>query len=329
MTFRRTMSLAVALMLGAIIALPLAACSSTEPTESVDVPAELQPLVIGTLPTEDALPLWAAEQLGLFEDAGLTVEIVTFQAATERDAAFAAGEIDAFMGDIIAAANLEAGGIPVTIGTIMLGTTPAEGRFGIVGAPGTGYNEPAALAGVPVGTSSATIQEYVLDGLMRQADVAQADIMIEQIDKVPVRFELLMSGQIEAAALPEPLLSLAVTQGATLLADDTVGENLSQTVLIFSDQYLADPGGIETEVVLLDVWDLAVAEVNADPDAWRDILVEQARLPEPIKDSYRVNTYPEHQVPTEEQVTSVLDWMSDRGYLTTTLTYEQLVLVTP
>lgn len=326
---RRTISLGSVLLLAALMILPLSACSNDEPAQSTTEPAELQPLVIGTLPTEDALPLWVAEQLGLFEEAGLSVEIVTFQAATERDAAFAAGEVDAFMGDIIAAANLEAGGIPVTIGTIMLGSVPEEGRFGVVAAPGTGYNELGALAGVPVGTSSATIQEYVLEGLMRQADVAQADVVVEQVDKVPVRFELLMNGQLQAAALPEPLLSLAVTQGAVLLADDTVGENLSQTVLVFSDEYLADPGGIETEMVLLDVWDLAVAQVNADPDSWRDVLVEQARLPEPIKDSYLVNTYPEHQVPTQAQIDSVLEWMTDKGYLTKTLTYEQLVLVTP
>jgi ABC-type nitrate/sulfonate/bicarbonate transport system substrate-binding protein len=71
------------------------------------------PVVIGTLPTEDMLPLWVAEEEGLFAEYGLdSVEIVTFQAAQERDAAFVAGEIDAFMGDIIAAAQLEAAGGP-------------------------------------------------------------------------------------------------------------------------------------------------------------------------------------------------------------------------
>lgn len=329
MSVRRTV---VGLIVFALLIVPLVGCSTDEPAEETpaSTEAELTPLVIGTLTTEDAVPLWAAEELGLFDDAGLpSVEIVTFQAAAERDAAFAAGEIDGFMGDIIAAANLEAAGIPVTIGTVMLGSTPAEGRFGVVAAPGSAYNDLTALADVPVGTSSATIQEYVLDGLMRQAGVAQENVAIEQVDKVPVRFDLLMNGQLEAAALPEPLLSLAESKGATLLADDTTGENLSQTVLVFSDEYLSEPGGIETLTVLLDVWDQAVAEVNADPDAWRDLLVEKARLPEELRDTYAVNTYPEHQVPTEDQVDAVLTWMTDKGLLTETLAYEELVLVTP
>jgi NitT/TauT family transport system substrate-binding protein len=111
-----------------------------------------------------------------------------------------------------------------------------------------------------------------------------------RVPKVPVRYDLLMQGQLKAAALPEPLLSLAEFEGATLLADDTTGENLSQTVLVFSDEYLSEIGGVDTMSALLEVWDAGAEIVNEDPDAWRDLLVEQARLPEPIKDTYRINS---------------------------------------
>lgn len=290
---------------------------------------ELAPVRIGTLPTEDALPLWVAQDEGLFEQAGLEVEIITFQAAAERDAAFTAGEIDGFMGDILAAAALEAGGTSVTIATVMLGADETQGRFGIVAAPDSAYQDLTALAGVPVGTSSGTIQEYVLDGLMLAAGVPADQILTEEVKKVPVRFELLMNGQLEAAALPEPFLTLAEEQGAKLLADDTQGENLSQTVLVFADSYLAAPGGIEAMTELLDVWDSGAVIVNDDPEAWRELLVEQARLPEPIKDIYAIQTYPGHTLPSAEQVGAVLDWMTAKGLLDKALTYEDLVLVTP
>jgi NitT/TauT family transport system substrate-binding protein len=294
------------------------------------MPAEPVPVRIGTLPTEDALPLWVAEEEELFIDVGLeSVEIITFQSAQERDTAFAAGEIDAYMGDIIAAAQMESGDLPVTIATIMLGETPLQGRFGIVTGPEKGYNELSALAGVPVGTSSNTIQEYVLDGLMAQEGVAAEDVTKEEVDKVPVRFELMMEGQLEAAALPEPLLTLAESQGGTILRDDTEGENLSQTVLVFSDEYLSEPGGVETLARLLETWDEAAAIINTDPDAWRDTLVEKARLPEPIKDVYEISEYPMNTVPTSEQVDAVLTWMEEKELLDNEVTYEDLVLVTP
>lgn len=293
------------------------------------IQAAPKPIRIGVLPTEDSLPLWVAEQQGLFRKAGIDVKIVTFQAAQERDAAFASGSIDAYMGDIIASAMLEAGGSPVSLVTVMLGATPEQGRFGIVAKPGSKATKLADLTGVPIGTSSASIQEYVVDRLMTSAGVPADKVKKEIVPKVPVRLELLMSGKLEAAALPEPLLSLAEKQGALLIADDTKGENLTQTVLGVSDKYLALPGGMVTVGRLLDVWDEAVDVVNADSDAWRALLVEKARLPEPIKDTYAVNEYPKSQAPTEQMVTPVLQWMRAKGLLKGDVSYADLVQQIP
>ena len=325
---------AIALVLGLAL-LPLGCAASEEPAEepAAGEPAtdpladvEPEPIVIGTLPTEDALPLWVAESEGLFTEAGLDVEIVVFPAAQERDTAFTSGAIDAFMGDIIASANLEAAGSGVALATVMLGQTPAEGRFGIAVAPGSEATTLADLAGVPVGTSSASIQEYVLDGLMAAAGVPAEDVAKEIVPKVPVRYDLLMNGQIAAAALPEPFLSLAELEGATILADDTTGENLTQTVLGVSDEYVALPGGMVAVRALLDAWDEAAGRVNADPDAYRALLVEMARLPEPLIDTYEINTYPMAEAPTAEMVDPVLAWMRDNELLSADIVYGDLVL---
>jgi NitT/TauT family transport system substrate-binding protein len=64
---------------------------------------------------------------------------------------------------------------------------------------------------------------------------------------------------------------------------------------------------------LLTVWDEAAALINADPDAYRELLVEMARLPEPLKDTYRVNTYPQAAPPTPAMVDPVLAWMDRDG----------------
>ena len=302
-----------------------AGCSAAKPEPvAKEAPAAIK---IGTLPTEDSLPLWVAEQRGYFATQGLTsVEIISFQSAQERDAAFASGAIDAFMGDIIAAANLEVGGKPTTIGTIMLGADQSQGRFGVVAAPKSGVSTLAALANVPVGTSSATIQEYVLDGLMAEAGVPSASVKVEEVKKVPVRFELLMAGKLQAAALPEPFLSLAIKGGAPLVASDTSSTaNFSQTVLVFSDEYLAKPGGAAAETAVLGAWDLAVNDINKNTDAVRALLVEKARLPEALATTYVVNTYPTAQVPTEAQVDAVLTWMQTKGYLKGEVSYDKLV----
>ncbi len=329
----------LSLVLAALLAVSLlAGCSSkpagtSAPASSTSAPAAI-PVKIGTLATEDSLPLWVAEKMGYFSTEGIPkVEIVPFQSAQERDVALASGAIDGFMGDIIAAANLQASGKKVKIATVMLGADASQGRFGIVvptpkGAEmKTGATALKALAGVPIGTSSATIQEYVLDGLMAEAGVPASQVKTVEVKKVPVRFELLMANKLKAAALPEPFLTLAAQGGATIVGDDTKSKtNLSQTVLVFSDDFLAKQGGTATEEAVLRAWDVSVNDVNKNPTGYRDLLVEKARLPKPLAATYTVQTYPTAAPPTEAEVAAVLTWMKSKGYLKTDIAYLDLVL---
>jgi len=134
---------------------------------------------------------------------------------------------------------------------------------------------------------------------------------------------MLMSGQIQAACLPDPLAAFAEHQGARLILDDTGDLNVSQTVIILTESSIAsNPAGITR---LLEAYSRAVETINADPDAFRDLLVEMARMPEPIKDTYAVDHFPAPQVPTKEQVEAVIEWMQDKDLLSVSLTYEDIV----
>jgi NitT/TauT family transport system substrate-binding protein len=326
-TTRHAIALVVAAAVAAIV---LAGCSSNPATPGSDQPhsGAVTPSAvrIGTLTTEDALPLWVAEKNGLFAKAGLDVTITVFQSAQERDTALTAGAIDGEMGDLIAVGTLRSGGVPVRATTIMLGATPKEGRFGIAVKPGSTATSLKDLAGKPIATSSATIQEYVLDGLMAEAGVPADQVKTEEVKKVPVRFQLLMQGQLEAAALPEPFLSLAGAQGAKIVGDDTLSKkNLSQTVLIFSEKYLNTAGGAAAVTKLLSVWDEGAAAVNKDPEAYRVLLVDKARLPQPVATSYTINMYPMHQLPKTADIDAILAWMKTKGLLKNPVTASDMV----
>ena len=98
----RTLTLVLAALMLATIG--LAGCAQSgkvvpdQPHAGTETPVSVK---IGTLPTEDSLPLWVAQDRGYFAVEGVPkVEIVEFQSAQERDAAFASGAIDAYMGDL-------------------------------------------------------------------------------------------------------------------------------------------------------------------------------------------------------------------------------------
>lgn len=315
-------------------ALLLTGCTTTsEPTDQGSTPAEQPaaqpaPVRIGTLATQDTLPLWVAEEKGYFGENGLDdVQIEIFQSAQELQAAFTAGAVDALMTDVMVAANLHASGTEVVLPTVMLGATTEEGRFAVVGAPGTNFTSMKDLKEVKVGIGTITVTEYVFDKLMAEADV-DSDIVKEDVKKMPVRFQLLMSGKLKAASLPEPFVTLAEQGGAKIVpgGDDTKAQNnLSQTVLAVNREFAETPEGGATVDAMLAAWDQAVEDINADPNSFRQTLVDKAKLPAPLANTYEVSTYPKAQAPAAEQVQDVLDWMKERGYLTAEVTPEDLL----
>jgi NitT/TauT family transport system substrate-binding protein len=58
-----------------------------------------------------------------------------------------------------------------------------------------------------------------------------------------------------------------------------------------------------------------VTEINSDPDVFRELLVEKARLPENLAGTFKVDSYPMVTPPAEGDIQDVLDWMKKLGYL--------------
>ena len=72
-------------------------------------------LRIGLLPVVDALPFIVAEKEGLFEKEGLSVELVYFGSARDRDSAIMGGQVDAALHDPVGALMLIGNGVPIKI----------------------------------------------------------------------------------------------------------------------------------------------------------------------------------------------------------------------
>ncbi|MBR3182079.1 MAG: ABC transporter substrate-binding protein [Eggerthellaceae bacterium] len=280
-------------------------------------------LIIGTLATEDILPLWAAQKEGLFDGKGFGIEIVPFQSATELIAGVASGEVNMAMTDIMVTASMFASGVDVQMKWVTLGATPDQGRFGIMAGPESEIKTLADLAGVPIGVGSNTILEYVMDKLMEGAGVSDDKIVVEELQKLPVRYQAMASGEVAAAALPGTLLALGEASGCKLIADDTQGDNLSQSVMIVSRGLLGELEGSKAVAALEGIWNDAAEMVNADPESYREVLIDNANLPVEIADTYPISTYPMVALPTAAMVDPVLEWMEKKGYLTKPLAYDE------
>jgi NitT/TauT family transport system substrate-binding protein len=278
--------------------------------------AETGPVKIGIMPDVDSLPFMVADSLGLFEDSGAAVELVRFQSPVERDAAFQSGQIDGMVGDTLGAFFLEQSGTDISI------VSMTNGRYGIAGEPGGSVTDLSQLAGKQVGISSNTIIEYLAEDLVVSAGVDASEFESIAIPKIPVRMEMVLSGQIPAACLPEPLYTLMVSKGAVPLGDSTTLAE-APGIMIFSAAYV-EAHKEQLAATFRAYWD-ACRQINADNDRFRPFLVSDVGFDPSVAPIFDFVTYTKPAVPTEAQVMQVADWMVGHDLLDSVPSYEDMV----
>ncbi len=97
----------------------------------------------------DTLPLYVADELDLFAEKGLDVELVEFNSALERDTAFTVGSIDGYFGDLINTLVIR-NTVDVKVVTVDYHTSHDHLMFAILASPGSGITDLSGLHGMAI-----------------------------------------------------------------------------------------------------------------------------------------------------------------------------------
>ena len=282
-----------------------------------------EPLKIGLLLIEDSVPFYVAEQENLFQKYDVEVELIPFLSALERDSALTAGAIDGAISDPVGALLFDRGRGEIKITALCLGKTPGEGIFAILAAPGSGIDTVKQLKNVEIAVSNATIIEYVTDRLLAAQGFKEDEIKKIEVKKMPIRMQMLISGSVKAATLPEPLASIASGKGAKiLLADDSAPESLSQTVIIFRNDALKKKR--QQVQSLFKAYSAGVKAINEDPEKYRSLFVEKGRIPPFLAESYPIPVYPAPAPFSKTLYEPIIKWLKDKN-LVEALPYQKMV----
>jgi NitT/TauT family transport system substrate-binding protein len=280
-------------------------------------------LKLALIPVLDTIPIFIAQQNGYFAEQGITVETVPVKSPQERDVLVTTGQVDGVLTDLQSVGLLNKDAPKLKAVYTSRRPFPNAPIFRILAGPKTNINAPADLKGVPIGISANTVMEYLTDRMLAGEGLKPEEIAKIEIGQIPVRFEQLMNGNIQAAALPDPLAQGAIAAGAKLIVDDSKYADLSQSVLTFtSDTLKAKP---DTVKKFLLAWEKAVNELNANPDKYRGVLIEQGRVPQSIQDTYKMPPFPGRGVPSEGEVKDVVAWLKAKGLVGRDIPYTDVV----
>lgn len=286
-------------------------------------PREDPKLKLALIPVLDVIPIFIAQQNGYFAEQGITVETVPVKSPQERDVLIQTGQVDGVLTDLQGVGLMNKDAVKVKAIYTARRPFPDAPMFRFLASPQSGITGPADMKGVPVGISNNTIIEYLQDRMFAAEGLQPADIAKIEVGAITVRFEQLMNGNIKAAGLPDPLAQGAIAAGAKLIVDDSKYPNLAQSVLTFTDATLkAKP---ETLRKFLVAWEKAVKELNANPEKYRSVLIEQGRVPQSIQNSYKMPPFPERGVPSESEVADVTAWLKAKGLVVRDIPYADMV----
>lgn len=287
---------------------------------------EKQTIRFGVLPVVDTLPLVVALDQQLFSQQGIDLKLIPFQSALERDAALQAGQIDGYFGDLLNTVLLIHSGQKIGIVTTAFNTHPDYRMFALVTAPDSSITNFEQLKGRAVAISSATVIEYLLDQFLLQQQVPTDFVKKQEIKKIPIRLQMLLAGQVSAALLPEPLVTLAELKGGKVVMDDR-GLNTTLTVLALNRDLVQQNKTLQAN--FLAAYGEAIKRINSDPDKYKDLLVKRTRFPEPAKGNYRVPRFPAVGPPAEKDVEAAQQWLLDKKMIKDRIPFSVIVLAAP
>ena len=274
---------------------------------------------VSTLPILESLPTYVADAQGYFTAQGIAVQYVPVASSAVRDQLFASGQLDAGITDMVSTALMNRNG-PLLV-VVRFGRVASSGYpdYRILAAKDSGIHSVADLRGVAIAVSQATVIQYVTERMLQNQGFQPADIQEVNIPSIADRMSVLVSGKAKAATIPDPLASLAISQGAYVILDDTQYPQLGNSELDFTKTFIDQhPEAVRG---FLRATEQAVQDINGNKAKWIPLLVSKNLLSSSLAASYTLPDFPLASVPSQAQWEDVIAWEKSQGILSNDVPY--------
>ncbi len=269
-------------------------------------------LTVGVMSSVSVLPIIVAQEKGYFEELGLKVDVQTFKAAKDRDAALQANVLQGVIADEVAIAIYQEAGINMQI------TGVTDGAFTLVTAPNSNINTFEDLKGKKVGISENTSIDYTLDLMLSKNGLVRDDVERVAVPAMPTRLEMLKAGELDAAVMPNPFCDDAIAAGGYVLATEDEKSTFISTTAFLQDTIDARPNDVKAFYTALEK---AIEYIKtADRNELEDILITTCGYPETMRGNILIPEFRNPSLlPSEDEVNDVFNWCRERGIVTTDL----------
>lgn len=275
------------LSMSVIALLGLTACSGAATgTEGNDSPV----LRVGAAPIAHFYTARIAEEEGFFKAEGLNVELTDVTSASQQVALMESGNLDIGGSGPAELLTAAAQGMPIKILPFsdVSSTDPAKALRGIVVDPGAGITNVTELKGKTLAVSNLLNAPHIdALGTLDLAGVSPQDTKFVAIPSGQ-QWASLKSGEIQAAVMTDPSLTVALSNGAKIIENPEKSGNLLAFSWFASDDFTKKSP--KDAAAFLRAMNKAADLIEADPEVLRNVAIEQG-LDEKVAKSMRIPTY--------------------------------------
>jgi NitT/TauT family transport system substrate-binding protein len=212
-------------------------------------------------------PLWLAEERGLFDEEGVSVDLSLIEVSADRITAMQADQLDASATTVDTWTLFAAQGADLVQ---VLATDESAGGDGIVAKQE--ITSIADLAGKTVAVQSASTSQFLLANALQEAGLTLDDLQLLDMSSGDAGAAF-VAGQVDAAVTWQPWLANArETEFGHLLLDTRETPGLIVDTVAFRPQYVTE--NPEAVAAFVRAYYRAVDEIEANPDEANAIMAE-------------------------------------------------------
>ncbi len=260
----------------------LASCVKQEAMLSPDKASQGDSLAlqVAVLPVLNCLPVYYAQRLGLADSLGLSLRLHRFQAQMDIDTALLNKRVDIAASDLIRALRLW------NDSTQVRAFMATDEPISLLALKGKRVSKVHQLKEKMVAVARLSITDYWCDQMVDSTEVSHSDFYRPQVNDVTLRTEMLRTGLMDAAILPEPYAAWMKAAGhKELKRTDEKSPRLAAWVArgeVWKDSLKASQ--LKS---FRQVYDNAVSRIRSGihSDTLRAILVQEYHIPPQALDS--------------------------------------------
>ena len=309
--------------LAVISVIMMASCVKQEAMLSSEEQAMLDStaLKVAVMPVLSSLPVYYAERTGIMDSMGLDIRLQRFQAQMDIDTAIVRQHVDIAASDLIRALRLWSDTTQVR--AFMAVDEP----IALVALKGKRVSKVNQLKEKMVSISRLCITDYWCDQMIDSTEVSHTDFYRPQVHDVGLRTEMLRTGLMDAAILPEPYVSWMKAAGhRELRRTDDSSPRLA--VWVVRNSLRADSAKMEQIRAFRRAYDRAVEQLDAGEhaDAVTAILQQEYGLPPQVLDSLVLPRPKPSMNPRKEDAETAAKWLKGRGRMPRTAKTDSLCI---